>query len=253
VPFIRKKYANKIFVRFHGSDLYEHVKGGYLPFRSQLLRALTCALFISKNGELYLKEKYKNIPFDSEVIRLGVFDNGNTAMSLDGKIRILSCSNVIPLKRIHLIIDILEKIKVPIEWTHIGSGPLLDELKSMTATLGPHISVVFKGHIDKNEIIEFYKNNAIDFFINVSETEGIPVSIMEALSFGVPVIATIVDGNVGLLIDKEFDTAAVAQWILANMNNSYYRVNAKNQWASKCSADENYNKLVNLFNRSRLQ
>lgn len=257
VPFIRKKYTNKIFVRFHGSDLYEDVKGGYLPFRSQLLSTLTCALFISKNGELYLKEKYKNIPFESEVIRLGVFDNGDSTMSLDGKIRILSCSNMIPLKRIHLIIHILEKINVAVEWTHIGSGPLLDELKNKTTQLGSHISVVFKGHIEKNEIVEFYQNNAIDFFLNVSETEGVPVSIMEALSFGVPVIATnvggtseIVDSNVGLLVEKDFDPSEVAQWILTNMNNSYYRINAKKQWASKCNADENYSKLVNLFGRS---
>ncbi|NCO54621.1 MAG: glycosyltransferase, partial [Bacteroidetes bacterium] len=52
----------------------------------------------------------------------------------------------------------------------------------------------------------------VDLFINVSESEGIPVSIMEALSAGIPVIATnvggtneIVNNDVGFLIDKEFE------------------------------------------------
>ena len=35
----------------------------------------------------------------------------------------------------------------------------------------------------------------VDLFLNVSEYEGVPVSVMEAQSFGIPVIATAVGGT----------------------------------------------------------
>ncbi|MBA3900251.1 MAG: glycosyltransferase, partial [Bacteroidetes bacterium] len=66
----------------------------------------------------------------------------------------------------------------------------------------------------------FYEENYVDLFINVSETEGIPVSIMEAQSAAIPVLATnvggtseIVDNENGFLIDKDFEVAKIAESI----------------------------------------
>ena len=60
------------------------------------------------------------------------------------------------------------------------------------------------------EVMEYYKNNLVDLFVNMSESEGLPVSMMEAMSFGVPVIAPdvggikeIVDENSGWLLSCE--------------------------------------------------
>ena len=44
-------------------------------------------------------------------------------------------------------------------------------------------------------MLDYYKNNIIDIFINLSASEGIPVSIMDAISFGIPCIATNVGGT----------------------------------------------------------
>lgn len=44
-------------------------------------------------------------------------------------------------------------------------------------------------------VYDFYRNNDVDVFVNLSESEGIPVSIIETISFGVPVVATDVGGN----------------------------------------------------------
>ena len=53
-------------------------------------------------------------------------------------------------------------------------------------------------------------------FINLSSSEGIPVSIMEAQSFGIPVIATNVGGSgeivvseTGVLVDENRTEASV--------------------------------------------
>ena len=46
------------------------------------------------------------------------------------------------------------------------------------------------GHYPNEELLRYYGSNHVDLFINTSSTEGVPVSIMEAQSFGIPVIAT---------------------------------------------------------------
>lgn len=58
--------------------------------------------------------------------------------------------------------------------------------------------------------------NDFDLFVNMSLSEGIPVSIMEAISFGIPIIATNVGGNAeivndetGVLIPVNIDQAAL--------------------------------------------
>ena len=60
----------------------------------------------------------------------------------------------------------------------------------------------------------------MDLFINLSTSEGIPVSIMEAYSFGIPAIATNVGGTAelvsnknGRLIDVTLDAIAIAKTI----------------------------------------
>ena len=57
------------------------------------------------------------------------------------------------------------------------------------------------GHLDNNEIFNMYKNNSYDYFITLSESEGLPVSIMEAISCGIPVIATAVGGITEIVIN----------------------------------------------------
>ncbi|MGZ5247769.1 MAG: glycosyltransferase, partial [Flavitalea sp.] len=60
-----------------------------------------------------------------------------------------------------------------------------------------------------------------DLFLNVSESEGVPVSIMEAMSAGLPVIATnvggtreIVDGSNGVLVNKNISALELSDLLV---------------------------------------
>ena len=106
------------------------------------------------------------------------------------------------------------------------------------------------------EIQEIYKNYYFDFFINTSLYEGLPVSIMEAFSFGIPAIATnvggtseIVNSENGVLIDKDFDPKEVAETIVQIYNNNLnnLRVNAWKTWKEKFDAEKNYERLIDTM------
>jgi glycosyltransferase involved in cell wall biosynthesis len=99
------------------------------------------------------------------------------------------------------LIDDLE-----IEWVHFGEGVLMAELKSMAGQfLGPkaNVSFNFRGRVPNWELINYYSDNQIDLFVTVSKWDGIPVSIMEAMSFGIPTIATNVGGVAEIVLDNE--------------------------------------------------
>ncbi len=94
-----------------------------------------------------------------------------------------------------------------------GDGPLRDELLRQVDQLGLSGRVHFLG--DVTNIADFYR--ALDIFVLNSDSEGMSNTILEAMSTGLPVIATDVgsnaesvdDGRTGILVPPA-DAAALA-------------------------------------------
>ena len=206
--FRSKNPESRAICRVHRWDVYfETQTPPYLPLRNFMIETLDMVHCISYDALGYL-QKLTNGRADDHLrlSRLGTFNRDKIRTQPNqGMIRIVSCSNLIPLKRVHLIIEALALIDdLKISWRHFGKGPLNDQLQKLAAEkLGPKTNVEysFVGQISNTEMLQFYKNNKVDLFINVSETEGIPVSIIEASSFGIAVIGTLV-GGVGEILEE---------------------------------------------------
>ncbi len=247
LPFIKNK--RKKIVRFHGADLYlERRANRYIPFRKEVYTHLTQAVYISKQGLEYASERYGSYRFNACCSYLGTLDHGvKKNFPPDGIIRLLSCSNVIPVKRVALILETLQTIRdQKIEWTHIGDGNLWEELKEKSLLLPDNIKVNFTGRRSNKQVIEYYQSQPIDIFINVSSSEGLPVAIMEAISFDIPIIATNVGGTseivtpeTGILIAPDSSPELIAARI-----RELYKVketlHPRKLWLEKFSAEKNY-------------
>ena len=185
------------FARGHGGDIYsERRKMGHLPLQRETLRLLDGILPDSQAGVDYLCGKYPEISARTHVGRLGVDDQQqNAAHSTDGVLRLLSVSGLVPVKRVHLIPKALAQTQRDIIWTHIGDGGCRVEVENAAAKLGDNVTVRLAGEKTHTEVLQHYLDEPVDLFINVSSSEGLPVSIMEAFSFGVPTIATAVGGS----------------------------------------------------------
>jgi glycosyltransferase involved in cell wall biosynthesis len=119
-----------------------------------------------------------------------------------------------------------------------------------------NVEFKFMGNIPNAEIHRFYASNNIDLFVNVSESEGIPVSIMEAMSYGIVVLATnvggtneIVNEDNGHLLPSNLSCSYLAnsiEYFLSLTEEKYrsYSNNAFKKWESEYSAKNNYKNFV---------
>lgn len=70
----------------------------------------------------------------------------------------------------------------------IGDGPIMKDLSKLAKSLGIEESVIFTGHIPQDELLTEGYYQVADIFATASATEVLPVSIIEAMYFGLPII-----------------------------------------------------------------
>jgi colanic acid/amylovoran biosynthesis glycosyltransferase len=203
---LKKQYSLKVVTRVHGYDLYEERKDGFIPFRSRDVTGVDKIVTISMQGLRYLKDKYKlkNV-YNSY---LGVRDlNIKPPINSTNNFKIVSCSLMLSVKRIDMIMNYLstvsKELKIKVEWCHIGNGSLEDRLlKQKQKKQHKNFKINFIGFLENRKIFEYYNNNSFDYFITLSASEGLPVTLMEACSVGLPIIATSV-GGIGEIVENK--------------------------------------------------
>ena len=183
-----------------------------------------------------------------------IFDKKNN------EILICSCSSLIPLKRVEVMIKVIARLKLGlVHWVHFGDGPLRLELENLVDKY--EVSFEFQGNVSNEDILKYYSENYVDLFINLSSSEGIPVSIMEAQSASIPVLALdvggcseIVNDENGFLLPKEAKSSEIAK-IISNYLSSTNAEKAKKRklsndnWGEKFNAKKNYTEFSDMLSQ----
>lgn len=251
LPLIDVSKFKNIVVRMHRYDLYEYENDGYIPFRKQLLNQKITILPSSDDGVKHLKAHYPDHIADIRTQRCGVLAaNGVTLGSSGDKLKIVSCSFLVPVKRINAMIEAAALLHIPFEWHHIGYGQLEIELKELVRLNKLDDRFKFIGKIDSELVLDYYIKNNFDLFVNTSRSEGVPFSIMEAFSVAIPVIATdaggtkeIVDETVGCLLKNDFipdelKSAIQNYYYLAKDEKNQIRENALTRFKDMCDMEK---------------
>jgi len=111
----------------------------------------------------------------------------------------------------------------------VGDGPCHDKLKSQAVKLGISDSVLFTGNV--SDPTKYYAQS--DVYVQASFREALPLSVLEAMASGIPIVATnvgglidVVDGN-GILVDVEDDDALFsAMNTIMELSQSEYEIMA---------------------------
>ncbi len=257
---LRKAFPSmRIVSRFHGADLYrERGTENVLPFRPSLGNELDRLYFISGHGRNYWLRTYPCADPGRAAVRLlgCVPTEAGPAVPAGGTLRLFSCSSTIPLKRIDLLIRAISLVSgsTPVHWTHIGGGNELDSLRETAHALlagKPHIRYDFTGPLPNEMIRPLYVREGAGLFISVSGSEGLPVSMMEALSVGIPLMGTDVGGvselicaDTGILLPKDPSPVEIAgalerYFLLPAEEKRRLSENACMLWSERYDADKN--------------
>jgi colanic acid/amylovoran biosynthesis glycosyltransferase len=90
---------------------------------------------------------------------------------------------------------------MPLHLTFIGSGPLEQLLRDQIAAVGMGAHADLRGELSADAVRQELEQS--DLFCLTSFAEGLPVSIMEAMAIGVPVVATAIAGIPELAVNGE--------------------------------------------------
>ena len=202
----QKNKAIQFVTRLHGWDIYyERHSTKFLPFRSHIFNQAQYVAPISNDGRKYIFDRKLSIRREKVIAsHLGVKKSERNILyrgtDNNDVFHIVTLSHINPVKSLHRLSDALCKIdNYKIKWTHIGYGDGTYDVNykatlEKTLALKSTIDYEFIGQLPKKEVLDYLVENPIDVIVNCSTTEGIPVSLMEAMAAGIPAIAINVGG-----------------------------------------------------------
>lgn len=202
--------TTRMITRAHRYDvLPEQNRLNYLPQRRFIVEHSDKLYAVSEEGADVVRTEFPEYADRVSVEHLGVAANAVEPRKLPDTARLVSVSTFNEVKRLPLVAAVVKELTDrghDLEWVHFGAGPkpMEDKIRAEIDSLNiPQGAVRFAGYIANSDLLSWYRENDVAAFINLSSSEGVPVSIMESIAAAIPVIATDVGGTAELVHDGE--------------------------------------------------
>ncbi len=242
----------------HGWDLYEHRRPlGYIPYRAAQMEQVDQVICISEVGRDHLRARFPRQAHNVNMVHLGTRDRGAGPWEPSTELRLVSCAYLRSPKRIDRIAAAMLKMDRPVHWIHFGDGPDLDQLRCTVKDMPAHVRVELRGDVPNEVVLDHYRTHTVDLFVLMSEDEGVPVALMEAASFGVPLVANDVGGvkavvtpESGVLLPADADPVMLARALehegAQRAADPAFRAGVRAFWSRYFEASVNYSAIARM-------
>ncbi len=187
--------------------------------KEELLKSFEYAdevVWISQNGKRIFLLNHPQYEAKTSTVVNGINDMTPVEVvpSTNHKYRMVTTGTVCKRKGQHIIVEAMNKMNPEIlKDTHLtvmGIGSDYGILTQKTKEYGLQEHITFLGNVPNAEVHQHLCSENI--FILMSRNEGLPISVIEAMRAGLPIISTRVDGipeqvddRNGILIDPDVD------------------------------------------------
>lgn len=253
-----KNVISSFISRGHLGDIYLDQFPELSNFFNYKIKNISKLLLISTHAKNYIDKLYPALHEKFVVSRLAVSNMGLNPNPQSDFV-LVSCSTYSPRKRVDLLAKLLCDAPFPITWYHFGFVPN-DVLKrfdeNFLKTKAP-VKAIYKGDVPNHSVMDFYKANPVNVIVNLSTSEGLPFSLIEATSFGIPTIATDVNGTSdiattknGFLLPQQFGAALFYECLIKiKENGEVYRKGARELFEEKYNSLINYEEVISYLKK----
>jgi glycosyltransferase involved in cell wall biosynthesis len=225
-----KLWRKKLVVSYHGSDLH----GSRLIQKASRSIAKFCVekICVSQEQAEHLGAKCSVISYGLDAERFCPVEKLQKIILREkygfsqAKFVVLYVGYLIPLKRVHLLIESLPHLPDHVELCIVGDGPLRTELENLAKKIDVEQRVKFLGTLPYHHIHEVFQMS--DVHSLVSEREGKPNVVYQAMASGCSSVVTraggtveqVVEGETGLFVEGDVKdlTRALNQMLVDDLS-----------------------------------
>ena len=249
----------KFVTRTHRHDLYEDRSFISKWWRLKSLASVMTVFTVADIGTQYLTSLYPDYAEKFFLSRLGTLknnieDGGNEiGKSETGPMQLsmIGISRLSPEKGLIRQFDFIIQFaarhpEIKISYLHIGDGPLMKDLSQVVSVAPTNLNIKLTGALHNSYVHEILSTHYFDLSILLSESEGCPIALCEAISYGIPIVATSVDGipeiingGGGISLDPCPDYEAFEKAVLTiKANSATFRSDALKNWNDNFRSDK---------------
>ena len=194
----------------------------------------------------FIKNKIKQINYGIErpnISEKDIINKRSNNISEKGIIKVLSIGRLVTYKGYEYSIQAIKNTKSNVIYYIIGTGPLKIKLKKLINELGLEKRVFLLGNLNDEEKNKYTYNSDILLFPSINKSEAFGIVQLEAMSYGIPIINTMLNNGVNYLAPNNIAVTCQIKKIdqLSDSINNLIK------------DKEKYNKLsLNSLNRSYL-
>ena len=248
-------------------DEFQNNKHSFLIELQKLLRnwSINSAEIVITPSD-HLKSFVSGIGYSKKILKI---NNGvnitdiNRANESKADINLIIISRLVVQKNINIVIEAMKLLdNKNLKLNIIGEGGEFSKLENTIHDLNLQNQVQLLGKIDNNKISQFLLT--ADIFIQASDYEGLPHSVLEAINYEVPILSTetggckdlLNDGERGFIIPMPPDKKVIAEnisFIIENKAEATKRANeAKSFINKKHNFLEQANQYMKIFEQNEI-
>lgn len=163
-------------------------------------------IVVSNELENYYRTKYNINPI--KITNGSNIEEHQTAkiikqkFGLDEKSYILSIGRLVPEKSIHKLIEIYKKTNTSKKLVIAGGTAATDEYVDYLKQLAKDDErIIFTGMLKGEALKEIYSNACL--YVSASDLEGLPLTLLEAMSYGIPSLVSAIPPHIEMTGSKE--------------------------------------------------